>query len=145
MNVGPAWWFVYKRRNYKRSKEANDPKFRAFHCLDDPYTHYSYWKALFTHFFFIPRFVIGWGLFLFVPIVAVILSIGEGHRNGLLPEWKLHILRRTAKLGCWIAMVACGLVSQKKVQVPADYSKWLGKDYIYTYEGAGMMITNHQY
>lgn len=121
-----------------------DAKYAPFRSTDDPYKNYSYISVIFTHFFLIPRFLIGWCLFFTGPIVAWLLSIGEGHLNGKLPKWKLNILIKVTKFGCWAGSFACGIVSQRRVRVSADYSKWLGPDYEYTYDNAGMHITNHQ-
>lgn len=144
MNCGPAWFHIYKKRKWTRPEAANDPKYAPFWSLDDPYKNYSYFYVIFTHFFFIPRFLIGWSLFFTAPIVALLLSIGEGHLNGKLPPWKLEILKKALGFGCWAGSFFCGIVSQQRVRVSADYSKFLGTDYEYTYDGAGMHITNHQ-
>ncbi len=40
-------------------------------------------------------------------------------------------------------MVIMGFYRQTRKQVKVDYSKWLGKDYKYTYDGAGIYICNH--
>jgi len=36
-----------------------------------------------------------------------------------------------------------GYIFRKRVRLSPDYSKWLGADYKYTYEGAGINISNH--
>ena len=36
-----------------------------------------------------------------------------------------------------------GYVFRKRVRLHPDYSKWLGTDYNYTYDGAGINISNH--
>jgi 1-acyl-sn-glycerol-3-phosphate acyltransferase len=40
-------------------------------------------------------------------------------------------------------MFVCGYIIQRRKQVKVDYSKWLGPDYKYTYDGAGIYIVNH--
>lgn len=75
--------------------------------------------------------------------MALLLCLGEkDHSN--LPAWKVNILRKTTQWTCWAAAFLACIVSQKRVQVKADYSKYLGPDYKYTYDGASMHITNHQ-
>lgn len=36
----------------------------------------------------------------------------------------------------------CGIYG-RCVEAQVDYSKYLGKDYTYTYEGSGMLVSNH--
>ena len=63
LNAIPGWWLVYKKRNWKRPEAANDPKYRPFHSIDDPYKNYSYLWCLPLFMFSIPRFLIGWCFF----------------------------------------------------------------------------------
>ena len=93
LNAIPGWWLVYKKRNWKRPEAANDPKYRPFHSIDDPYKNYSYLWCLPLFMFSIPRFLIGWCFFSIGPVVAIILNIGEKpHPEGLLPPLKTKIL-----------------------------------------------------
>ncbi len=36
-----------------------------------------------------------------------------------------------------------GYMRMKRVRIDVDYSKWLGPNYIKTYDGAGINICNH--
>lgn len=114
VNCGPAWYIIYKKRSTHRPESANDPKYRPFHSLDDPYKHYSYFYPLLFHFFSIPRFLIGWSLFLGTPVIAIIFSIGEKDTKNL-PKWKIDILQKMGRWSCWFATMACGFFSQKLV------------------------------
>lgn len=144
LNCGPGWYLVYKRRRYTRPELANQDKYKPFFSLDDPNAHFSYVLVLFTHFFLWPRFIIGWLLFFTATgITALLLSVGEGHLNGRLPNWKLQILYKSCGFAARIAMFFCGLLSAKRVRVDFDYRKWLGPDWVKTYEGTSMCITNH--
>lgn len=138
-------YLVYERRRWVRPAAACEEKFKPFHSLDDPMVDFSYVRAFYANFFMIPRFVIGWCLFLAGPVVAVILSWGEGHLDGKLPEWKLKILKTVLYWGLYAAIFLCGTVKVTKVEVDADYKKWLGPDWVKTYKGAGMKVTNHQH
>ena len=82
--------------------------------MDDPNVHFSYVRVFFTNIFMMPRFILGWSLFFAGPLLAVVLSIGEGKLNGKLPDWKLRILKRVLTFGLHCAMIACGMVSMRK-------------------------------
>jgi hypothetical protein len=109
INVGPAWYVIYKKRRYVRPAAANDPKYKPFHAVDDPYKNYSYLFAVVTHFFFIPRFVIGWCCFLFIPLLSFFFCLGEKDTTKL-PRWKVAMLEKIGQWGCWASIVLCGIV-----------------------------------
>jgi len=70
-------------RNIKYNP-ARDDKYKPFARMD--YIHWHYWLVPFTHFFWIPRLVVGWLTLWFVAACAVLLSIGQDPKK--LPRWR---------------------------------------------------------
>ena len=136
-NVGPMWYTIWANRR-SRVDPIRDKNYMALARID--YDNWSYTTAFVTHFFFLPRFIIGWCAFFGTAILATIVSIGYDPYN--LPEGRAKFVRRVcdwcAKFGCW-----CACVFPKRVRVDADYTKWLGPNYEKTYDGAGIHVTNH--
>lgn len=93
-----------------------------------------------THFFFIPRLMIGWSTFWIVVVYACLLSLGHDPFN--LPEWRAKSIRRACTIAAQCICYDMNIFP-KQVRVKADYSKYLGKDYEKTYDGAGIQVQNH--
>lgn len=89
---------------YANKRSAYDPvrdkDYAAFVRLD--YPHWSYFKAIFTHWFSVPRFIIGWGAFMMAGLFACIMCIGYDPKH--LPEWRAKAIRKGAD---WAAMTIC--------------------------------------
>lgn len=86
LNCGPTWYLVYKKQRWVRPVKASDPKYKPFHSVDDPKA-FTYITATVLGFLTIPRFIIGWTIFLFTPLIAKILSMDlkEGDK---IPDWR---------------------------------------------------------
>ena len=136
-NVGPMWYVIWSNQRSKIDP-VRDKEYMALARID--YENWSYTTAFVTHFFFLPRFTIGWSAFFLLAILARIISIGYDPYK--LPEPRAKLIR---KLCDWTAMfvVRCACIHPQNVRVNCDYSKWLGPDYEKTYEGAGIHVTNH--
>lgn len=86
--------------------------------------------------------MLGWGIFWFSMVFVALVTVG--HKAGTpFSQWQLSAVRN---FGIYIispivSMVA-GLVPYT-YRVECDYSKYLGPDYKYRYEGAGVNIVNH--
>jgi len=82
------WYVIYSNKKSKPDP-VRDANYKALMRID--YNNWSYFQAMFTHFFFWPRLILGLGAFFTSAIVAVI--IGYGHDPFHLPEWKARIVR----------------------------------------------------
>jgi len=87
INVGPMWYTIYSNKK-SRPDKIRDANYGAFVRLD--YDRWSYITALFTHFFFLPRFMLGWLGFFFGCIGCSVMCIGADPFN--LPMWRVKIL-----------------------------------------------------
>jgi len=97
--------------------------------------------TLFTHFFFWPKFIIGWIFFFGAGILCGFLLIGTD--LNAIPAWKLSIGQFICKYCSYGVHLSIGALSRKK-RIYFDYSKWLGPDKKpIRYEGAGINISNH--
>jgi 1-acyl-sn-glycerol-3-phosphate acyltransferase len=138
VNCSPMWMAI--RRN-KRSgwNEERDRKYEPFARID--YKYWSYSLSLVSHFLFWPRFVIGWGFFFFGCLGSAFWCIGADPFN--LPKWRIEAVRYTCFISSYCALPLQGYLPFKK-RVDYDYSKYLGKDWKKTYDGAGIFVQNHQ-
>lgn len=85
--------------------------------------------------------VIGWFSFMLLSVAAVIICIGEDPKH--LPQWKKKAIVSMSVIVLNLIALVSGIYTRRK-RIHVDYSKYLGEDYAYTYDGAGMHIVNHQ-
>lgn len=102
--------------------------------------------TVFTHFLFIPRFLLAWFSVMGAMIICAIASIG--HKRSELPgPIRTWIFRNGTRLGARMAMFIYGIVWLKKEQVSVDYAKWLGPEWKFdaetSFKGAGTYVGNH--
>ena len=133
-NVGPMWVTIYWNKR-SRPDPVRDKGYEAFVRVD--YDKWSYSTALFTHFFFLPRFIIGWCSFFTGVILSVVVCIGSDPFK--LPQWKKNIVRFINQCSFSITLPMGGFWMYRK-RVDVDYSKYLGPNYTKTYDGAGMYV-----
>lgn len=129
------WWVIWSNA-ISKPDPIRDKNFGAFSRID--YKYWSYWKAIITHFFFWPRFIIGWSAFIGVGVFARIISIGYDPKK--LPEWRASAVRKATT---WAGLIVCwcACIFPKKIRISADYTKYLGPNYKITYEGAGIHVS----
>jgi 1-acyl-sn-glycerol-3-phosphate acyltransferase len=105
LNVGPAWYCIFKHGHRKPILDPND-KFKPFNRTDTG--QWSYVWALFTHFFFLPRYLIGYGIVICSMLMAWVCSIGYDKRTK--PSrvrqalWNFFVLS-SARASIW--MIGC--------------------------------------
>ena len=105
------------------------------------YKYWNYWTPLITHVFFWARLIVGWGGFWTGFLMATLFRIC--HNKGYpYPQWQLDIGRAYAPICSRLATFPGGFIPWR-YRVECDYSYWLGPDYEYTYDGAGIYISNH--
>ena len=74
VNVSPAWYVIYVNKKILPVKDL-EPKYKPFARFD--YKNWSYVTVLFTHFFFIPRFLMGCLAWASLVLVTYIVLIGH--------------------------------------------------------------------
>ena len=74
LNVGPVWYTIYANKKVKPAENL-DPKYRPFARFD--YKYWSYFTVFFTHFFFIPRYIICWLLWFTLCVITFIVLLGH--------------------------------------------------------------------
>lgn len=116
------------------------PTSRPF-CRHD-YQRWSYVLSIFTHFFFIPRWIIGWCVFTSAAGLTKILTYGHVDGTPFNPRVQAF-LRWYYRWVAWGVGLTVGYVWTGLIRTEADYRKWLGPDWKATYEGAGIQIMNH--
>jgi hypothetical protein len=115
------------------------PKYLPFECYN--YKNWSYIMPLVTHFFFVPRIVVGF--FGFWTGLLVINVITLGHKEGApFKKWQISIARAVAPIiGRFCSYLILAIPVVRRVE--CDYSHYLGADHDYTYERAGVFVSNH--
>ena len=146
INCTPMWIVIWTSKKYRPTAEhLANPKFRPFLRLD--IHEWSYTLTVFTHFFFRPKFFIGWGCLMFTCISTFLISLFFRKDEQAGP------IRMTVY--SWLLWIACRIplflfggvwISHKKVAV--CYKKWLGPDWTLdrtkSFQGAGIYVANHQ-
>ena len=95
----------------------------------------------FTHFFFLIRYAICLLILFISLILCSILGFGADIEN-VGPTRKWLIINMT----CWcmrVFMPFFGCMSATTSRPKVDYRKWLGPDWTPTYDGASIIISNH--
>lgn len=145
VNCLPMWIVIWRSKKYRPTAEQlSNPRYKAFLRLDAH--QMSYLMTVFTHFFFIPKFIIGWLSIAIALSGCLIVSIGlkKGEVAGpirlTLYSWFLWIGSRTPLL-----LVGCFWLNHKKVE--KCYKKYLGPEWKFdknkSFEGAGVYVSNH--
>jgi len=83
LNCTPMWITIYTSKRHRPTPETvSNPKFRPFIRMDAP--QWSYLITVFTHFFFIPKVIIGWTSIFIALAGCLIASIGlkQGEQAG---------------------------------------------------------------
>jgi hypothetical protein len=73
INSAPTWYTIFSNSKV-RYNPARDDKYAPFVRYD--YVRWHYWLVPFTHFFNIPRWIVGWCSIWWIALVAVLLSFG---------------------------------------------------------------------
>ena len=139
-NCALPWYTIWKNKRLKPVEGRETEKFAPW--VRNDMNEWSYVRCIFTHFFFIIRYCMLLGILFLCLIGILILSIGASidnlsqTRKWLITEWTCVCMR----LFCPIF----GVVYFTKERPKVDYRKWLGPDWKPTYEGATMLVSNHQ-
>lgn len=103
---------------------------------------WSYAFCVVTHFFFLPRVAIIFTILFWCFISNLVLTL-FATADKLGPRRKWLILTNMQFIIVSVGFFL-GCPSWRFKRVPVDYSKWLGPDWKPTYDGATMVISNHQ-
>jgi hypothetical protein len=72
VNCLPMWVVIFTSKKHRPTPETmSNPKFRPFVRTDS--VHWSYLMTIFTHFFFIPKLIIGWSS-IFVALAGSLIA-----------------------------------------------------------------------
>jgi|ERR1712216_345149 len=104
LNVGPMWWTIYSNKR-SRFDPVRDKDWLPFARLD--YEKWSYFLACFTHFFMIPRFIMGFAFFFASTFGSAIICIGSDPFK--LPVWKEKICKFWINLTFRAALMCAGM------------------------------------
>lgn len=141
LNVFPAWLAIYLNSNSAYRADRDDkPECRPFARMD--YHKLSYAKALVWTFFFWPRMIIGWAIFIQGSLFTNIVCFG--HKPGTpYKDWQLRVCRAYFIICGRLICFFIGYFRMGYIRTEADYRKWLGPDWKPEYEGAGINVINH--
>ena len=122
---------------------TRDDEFKPF--LRTDYTSWSYVATFFTHFFFIPRFIISYGFCFLALLGGFIATIGHprGTQMGPARQWLNSF---AIGMGGRLCMLVSGCVWVSKKNIMVDYSGYLGPEWNEKeakFEGAATYVSNH--
>lgn len=132
------WWTIYKNKKKSQFVKGRDEPYAPFVRQD--LDKWSYVLALFTHCMFIPRFLIGWTLFIAAAAFNVVLIRNDDKKN--IPKWKKTLMRFVSENTMRIVILLVGGVIGRRERVVSDYSHWLGPDNPVEWD-CGMYVINH--
>ena len=102
----------------------------------------SYTMCIFTHFFFIPRYIALLAILFWALLTTFVISIGANIDD--LSETRRWLILQNTCLCMRVFIRIFGVSSCSTRRPEVDYKKWLGPDWKPTYEGASMIVSNHQ-
>lgn len=145
INCLPMWIVISRSKKYVPTEEhRQNKKFRAFLRLD--INEWSYIMTIFTHFFFIPRLIIGWCSIAVTLSGCLLFSIGL-KKGEIAGKTRLTIYSWFLWFGSRIPLLIGGVIWIKQSKVEKCYKKWLGPDWRFdaekSYKGAGLYVANH--
>jgi len=117
-----------------------DDKYLPFVRTD--FEIWSYWKALFTHIFFLPRFIFCWISLTMCAISVFLLSLGRDKSkplDGFRYDYSMLAVRTSGLL----ILLGGGVLTLPKKRANVDYTHYLGPDWKPTFTGAGISVSNH--
>lgn len=139
----PSWAAIFACRKLEGSPELNQ-KYWPFARTD--FKNWGYIKFAVLNFLllFPVRYFIAWVCVFSFTTLALILMIG--HKQGTpLAKWRYTIIKYLIKPFSRLHMLMSGVfwVTQEQRR-DIDYSKYLGPDWKPSFEGAGILVINHQ-
>ena len=141
-NCALPWYVIWTNRSRLKYDPSRDSE-KYLPWIRPDINDWSYIKCVFTHFFFIPRYI-GLLTCLFCALIGcLILSCGADIEN-LGPTRRWLILRFTVCCMHPFKFLFGAITMRSSRASNADYSKWLGPDWKPSYEGATILISNHQ-
>ena len=138
-NCGPMWLCIFMNRR-SRYNEARDRKYYPFARIDSD--TWSYTSALFTHFFFIPRYLLCYCFCFGCAVIIMLMMIGQ-KRDAPFSPWRNRIVRASLKVASRMCLLIYGMVWVQKKRVSVDYSSYLGPTWNPKFDGAGTYVCNH--
>jgi len=138
-NCALPWYIIWKLRRLQPDSERDKEKFLPW--VRDDAAQWSYLLCIFTHFFFLARYFLMFITLTYAMIFVVVVQMGSNpNKLGSFRRWL--ILQHTCLMIRILVLVMGNFVSTRRPEV--DYRKWLGPDWKPTYEGASMIVSNHQ-
>ena len=141
VNAAPMLLTMWTERRTLPKKEHLGSKFEPFLRKDREL--WTITTALVTQIVFWPRMIIGW---ICVSGCIIVANLVDCRRD--LEKEKLSKTRRVTiqlAMAFFARMHALmgGCIYSRVERVEVDYSRYLGKNYNKTYEGAGIHVCNH--
>lgn len=139
VNVSPMWYIIYTNKR-SAPNSVRDSGYEPW--VRNDYNNWSYPKAIVTHFFIIPRLLLAWVPLIIGVIGTKFIEIGHDKSKPYGPA-RRYIHDKMCRVLSRINALIAGVVWSTTKRVTADYSKYLGKDYVYRYDRVGIHVANH--
>ena len=133
------WYAIWRNKRLRPNKERDLPKYLPF--VRNDYDTWSYLECIWTHFFFLPRYIILLLILIYASLVTKIITIGCDIEN--LDETRRKLILDHTCFAMRVFGPIFGCLSFTTERPKVDYSKWLGPDWKPNYDGATMYVSNH--
>ena len=90
----------------------------------------------------IPKFILGWTFICLGCFAFRAMRFGKP-KDWLLTGIRFTIANEICRFCFRMMLLLSGCVWVEKKQVKADYSEYLGEEYVYKYDGHGVVVPNH--
>lgn len=140
------WLVILTTKKYRPKLEhTKEERFQPFMRID--MDGWSFLLTPITHFFYWPRFFMGWGSITAACVLTLMSQcfIKQGSRpTGFISYMNGLILA----FACMMSLNAAGVMRCRKKKVEYCYKKWLGPDWKFdkntSFKNAGTYVANHQ-
>jgi len=141
INAAPMLFtMVTERRTFPKAEHIGS-KYEPFLRKDRKF--WTFPLALITQFVFWPRMIIGWICVSGCIIVANLVDCRRDLEKEKLSKTRRVTIQLAMAFFARMHSLMGGCVYSRVERVDVDYSKYLGKEYKKTYDGAGIHVCNH--
>ena len=138
-NCALPWYTIWHNKRLRPDPKRDEERFKPFVRSD--YDNFSYTRCLWTHFCFLPRFIMHLGIMFFAVGMTKLICIGVSIDN--LDDTRKNLILKLSCFCMWLFGPLFGCIWYSTHRPKGDDSKWLGPDWKPHYDGATMYISNH--
>ena len=139
VNCAPAWYAIYSNARLAYNEKRDEERFKPF--VRNDYNSWSYVLCIWTHFFFIPRWLGCIAFLMYALLGTKIICIGV--KIDEIGPTRTKLIVMNANLAMYFFGACFGVYQFKHIKPEVDYRKWLGPDWKPHYDNFTMYVSNH--